>query len=284
MIDIILDSILDTAKLIPFLFLTYLFMEYIEHKTNSKVENAIEKCGKGGPLIGGLLGLIPQCGFSSVAANFYAGKLITVGTLVAIFISTSDEMLPIFIASAIPVGTICKILLFKFGVAIIAGFAIDFILHRALSHDHEDDIHPLCEKQNCNCHGGSIISSAARHTLNICIFILIITFLCGILVHFIGTDTISDVVFGTPILGEVIAALIGIIPNCASSVIITQMYLDGLMPSGAMIAGLIMNSGVGLAVLFRMNSNLKENLKVAGAVFVTAVIAGILVSIFGITF
>lgn len=284
MIDIILDSVIDTAKLIPFLFLTYLFMEYIEHKTNSKVEDAIEKCGKSGPLIGGLLGILPQCGFSSVAANFYAGKLITLGTLVAIFISTSDEMLPIFIASAIPAATIFKILLFKLGVAVIAGFAIDFILHRALSHDHDHDIHPLCEKQNCNCHGGSIFSSALRHTLNICIFIFVVTLLCGILIHFIGTDTISEVVFGTPVLGEAIAALVGIIPNCASSVIITQMYLDGLMPSGAMISGLIMNSGVGLAVLFRMNSNIKENLKVTGAVFVTAVLAGILVTIFGITF
>lgn len=284
MIDILLDSVIDTLKLLPFLFLTYLFMEYIEHKTNSRIENAIEKCGKSGPLIGGVLGMLPQCGFSSVAANFYAGKLITLGTLVAIFISTSDEMLPIFIASAIPAATILKILFFKLGVAVIAGFAIDFILHRALSHDHEDDIHPLCEKQNCNCHGGSIFSSAARHTLNICIFIFIITFLCGILVHFIGTDTIGEVVFGTPVLGEAIAALVGIIPNCASSVIITQMYLDGLMPPGAMISGLIMNSGVGLAVLFKMNSRIKENFKVAGAVFVTAVLAGVLVSIFGITF
>ncbi len=284
MIDLLLDSLLDTLKLIPFLFLTYLFMEYIEHKTNNKIENAIEKCGKAGPLLGGVLGIIPQCGFSSVAANFYAGKLITLGTLIAIFASTSDEMLPILIASSFPAGSIARILLFKVGVAVAAGFAIDLILRRKLSHEHEQDIHPLCEKQHCNCHGSGIFSSAVRHTLNISIFIFVISLIFSVLINLIGTHFISETLFGTPVIGEIAAAAIGMIPNCASSVVITQMYLDSLITPGPMIAGLIMNSGVGLAVLFKMNPNMKENFKILGALFVVSVAAGFAVTLFGITF
>lgn len=284
MIDVLLDAVLDTAKLIPFLFLTYLFLEYIEHKTNNEIEGAIEKCGKAGPLIGGLLGTIPQCGFSSVAANFYAGRIITLGTLAAIFISTSDEMLPILIASAVPVSSIIKILLFKICTAVIAGFIIDLIFRQNVSHHHEEDIHPLCEKQGCNCHGGSIFFSSFKHTINISIFIFIICLIFGCIVEFVGKDIVSDTLLSVPVLGQVVAGIIGLIPNCASSVLITQLYLEGLMPSGAMISGLVMNSGVGLAVLFKMNPDLKKNLKITALLFAIAVISGLIVSIFGITF
>lgn len=275
---------LDTLKLIPFLFLTYLFMEYLEHKTNDKIERIIEKNEKAGPLVGGLLGIIPQCGFSSIAANFYSARIITMGTLAAIFISTSDEMLPIFIASAVSPAVIIKILAFKLAAAVIAGFLIDAVLKRPVSHEHHDDIHHLCEVQRCNCGGGSIFRSAAKHTVSISIFIFILMFICSILIALLGVETLSDRFFGIPFIGELTASLIGIIPNCASSVMITQFYLEGIMPAGPMISGLMMNSGVGLAVLFKMNRNLKENLTITVLLFILSVMAGFIVSLLNITF
>lgn len=284
MLHFISDSLLDTLKLIPFLFLTYLFMEYIEHKTNDKIEKIIEKNGKAGPLAGAVLGIIPQCGFSSAAANLYAGRIITVGTLAAIFISTSDEMLPILIASSAPASTVAGILLYKLVSAVIFGFAIDFILKKPLSHDHHDEIHHMCEKQGCNCEGGNIFTSALKHTVNISIFIFIITFICSLLIHAAGLDAAGSSFFRIPVLGELTASLIGLVPNCASSVVITQLYLEGIMPAGPMISGLAVNSGLGLAVLFKVNRNIKENLKITGILFAAAVISGLVVSVFNITF
>lgn len=284
MLHFIGDSLLDTLKLVPFLFLTYLFMEYIEHKTNDKIEKVIEKNGTAGPLAGALLGIIPQCGFSGAAANFYAGRIITVGTLTAIFISTSDEMLPILIASSVPVSTAAGILAFKMAAAVVFGFTIDFILKKPLSRDHHDEIHEMCEKQGCNCEGGNIFTSAFRHTLNISIFIFIVTLICSLLISAAGLDTLNNKFFGIPVIGEVAASLIGLVPNCASSVVITQLYLQGIMPAGPMIAGLTVNSGVGLAVLFKVNRNIKENLKITGILFAAAVISGLIVSVLNITF
>jgi len=284
MIHTISHALLDTLKLVPFLFLTYLLMEYIEHKTSDRIEKALEKSKKSGPAAGGLLGMIPQCGFSSVAANFYSARMITLGTLAAVFISTSDEMLPIFIASSVAPSTIVKILLFKLTAAVIAGFLIDAVLKPPTSHDHHEDIHHLCEAQGCNCGGDNIFRSAAKHTLSISIFIFIVVLICSVLIAILGVDTLSDRFFGIPVLGEITASLIGIIPNCASSVMITQFYLEGIMPAGPMISGLMMNSGVGLAVLFRMNRNIKENLTITALIFILSVMAGIIVSILNISF
>ncbi|MDO4481353.1 MAG: putative manganese transporter [Bacillota bacterium] len=284
MIHFIGDSLLDTLKLVPFLFVTYLFMEYIEHKTNDKIEKIIEKNGKAGPLAGALLGIIPQCGISGAAANFYAGRIITVGTLTAIFISTSDEMLPILIASSVPASTVAGILAFKLAAAVVFGFAIDFIFRKPLSHDHHDEIHEMCEKQGCNCEGGNIFTSAFRHTLNISVFIFIVTFICSLLISAAGIDALNNGFFGIPVIGELTASLIGLVPNCASSVIITQLYLEGIMPAGPMISGLAVNSGVGLAILFKVNRSIKENLKITGILFAAALISGLVVSVFNISF
>ena len=284
MLHTISHALLDTLRLAPFLFLTYLVMEYIEHKTEGRLEKAIEKSEKAGPLLGGLLGMIPQCGFSSVAANFYSAKMITLGTLAAIFISTSDEMLPIFIASSVAPSTIVKILLFKLTAAVTTGFLIDAVLKRHIGHDHHENIHNLCETQGCNCGGGGIFRSAAKHTLSISIFIFIIVLVCSVLIHLLGVETLSDKFFGIPVLGEIISSLIGIIPNCASSVMIAQFYLEGIMPAGPMISGLMINSGVGIAVLFRMNRDLKENLTITVLIFILSVMAGLIVSLLNISF
>lgn len=284
MIDAVLEACLDTLKLVPFLYFTYLFMEYLEHRASNKMENIIEKSGRFGPFFGAVLGLVPQCGFSSVAANFFSGRIVTLGTLVAIFMATSDEMLPIMIASAAPVSAIAKILAFKFIAGLFVGLLADFIVRPKHLDSHGEHIHHLCEHDHCHCNEQNIFGSALRHTVSITFFILVISIVCEVLIDLAGFDRISSAVFGLPLAGEILAGLIGLIPNCASSVMLTNFYLDGLMPAGPMMSGLLMNAGVGLIVLFKMNHNLKENLKITGGIFAASVVLGVIVTVTGLSF
>ena len=284
MLEIIEHTLIESIKLLPFLFITYLIMEYIEHKTNKKAKETIKKSGKFGPAIGGLLGIFPQCGFSVSATNLYAGRVITLGTLIAVYLSTSDEMLPIFISEAVPLITILKILGIKLLIGIIAGFAIDFCLNiKNKDKQEEEKIVDLCEKEHCHCEHG-IIKSALVHTLHIFIFIIIITLIVNIAIHFIGEETIAGFLRYNPILGPVIAGLIGLIPNCAASVILTQLYLENMITVATMISGLLVGAGVGLAVLFKTNKGIKENLKIVGLLYLIGVVSGVILQIMGITF
>ena len=284
MLDIILDTLLDSVKLLPFLFLTYLCMELLEHHTNDKTSRVVEKAGKSGPIWGGLLGVIPQCGFSTAAASLYSGGVITVGTLLAIFLSTSDEMLPIFISEAVPVATIVKILATKVVIAIISGLIVELVFLNLLKQkDKHMDIHVVCEEEHCHCEDG-VFLSAIKHTLRIFIYIILISFVLNIVIAGIGEDTIASALSSIPVLGEILAALIGLIPNCASSVIITELYLDGLIGAGAMMAGLLVNAGVGLLVLFRLNRHWKENLAIVASLYSIGVFWGIVLDLAGIAF
>ena len=284
MIEIIEETLIDSIKLLPFLFITYLIMEYIEHKTSDKLKNTIKKSGKYGPVIGGLLGTIPQCGFSVAATNLYATRIITLGTLISVYLATSDEMIPILLSEGAPITTILLILGIKLVIAIIAGFIIDFIIRRKnKENDEEERIIDLCEKEHCHCEHG-IFKSALKHTLNIFVFIIIITFIINILIHFIGEDNIANFVRINPILGPVLAGIIGLIPNCASSVILTQLYVENVIPVATMISGLLAGTGIGLAVLFRMNKGIKENLKITALMYVIGVISGIILQLIGIQF
>lgn len=275
MLEILEHTIKDSVKLIPFLFLTYLLMEYIEHKTKEKTKETIKKSGKFGPLFGALLGIVPQCGFSVSATNLYAARVITLGTLIAVYLSTSDEMLPIFISEAVPIDIILKILGIKLIIAIIAGFVIDGILRLKNKDKEQEKIVDLCEKEHCHCEKG-IIKSSLKHTLNIFVFIFLITLIMHVLIHFIGEEAISSIILNKPILGPIIAGLIGLIPNCASSVILTQMYLQNLISAATLISGLLVGAGVGLAVLFKINKGIKENLKIVGILYSIGVISGII--------
>lgn len=277
MLEIILEALIDSIKLFPFLFVTYLIMEYIEHKTSEKSKEAIKKSGKYGPAIGSLLGIFPQCGFSVSATNLYAARVITLGTLIAVYLSTSDEMLPILISEAVPIVTILKILAVKLLIGMIAGFAIDFVL-RIKNKQVEEKIVDLCEKEHCNCEHG-IVKSALKHTLNIFVFILIVTVVINIIIYFIGEEKIAEIMQGIPILGPVIAGLIGLIPNCASSVILTQLYLENMISAATMISGLLVGAGIGLAVLFKMNKGVKENFKITGLLYLIGVISGIIIQV-----
>ena len=279
LIHIIEHTLADSLKLVPFLFLTYLVMEYLEHKAGDKVAKFVNKAGKWGPLAGGIAGAVPQCGFSAAASNLYAGRIISLGTLIAIYLSTSDEMLPIMISEQQPIALILKILLVKIGIGVVAGFLIDvFFFSRRPHEDSHDHIHEICEHENCRCEEG-VLRSAVSHTLQITLFIILITFVLNLFLEFGGEDILERLVLDRPVFGPALAGIVGLIPNCAASVAITQLYLSGALGIGSMMAGLLTGSGVGLLVLFRVNHNRKENLSILGLVYLIGVAAGILIEL-----
>ena len=234
--------------------------------------------------MGGTLGVLPQCGFSAAASSLYTGRVITVGTLLAIYLSTSDEMLPILISQSVPVSTIAKILGAKVLIAVISGFFAEWIYVKALGRTEKKmDIHAVCEEEKCHCEDG-IFLSACKHTLRIFCYIFLISFVLTGAVEVIGEDALARVFTAVPIVGEAAAALIGLIPNCASSVVITELYLDGIINSGAMMSGLLVNAGVGILVLFRLNRDRKQNLGILVALYGMGVFWGVLIEFFGITF
>ena len=277
-LEILEHSAIDTIKLLPFLFITYLIMEYIEHKTSDKVKETIKKSGKFGPLIGSILGIFPQCGFSVSATNLYATKVITLGTLISVYLTTSDEMLPILITEAVPISTILQILGIKFVIGIIAGFMIDFVVRKTHKEELDEHIEEFCEHEHCHCEDG-ILKSAIKHSINIFIFIFIVTVIINSVIHLVGEETIAKIISHNIILGPIIAGLVGLIPNCASSVILTELFVESVISMPILIAGLCVNAGVGLLVLFKTNKNLKENIKIVGLLYSIGVIAGIILEI-----
>lgn len=277
MLHIIEDSVMDSVKLLPFLFLAYLAMEYLEHRTGKGIQRWIGKADKASPVIGGLLGIVPQCGFSAAAANLYAGRVITLGTLMAIFLSASDEMLPILLSERAPLDTILEILLVKAILGMIAGIVIDWI-RRRMRKESSGSIHDICEREHCHCERG-IFLSALTHTFQIALFLLLITFCLNLLLYFTGEDVLAGLLSDKPVLGPILAGLVGLIPNCAGSVVITKLYLEGMLSMGAAMAGLLAGSGVGILVLFRVNRNRKENLKILGLLYGIGVGAGILMEL-----
>ncbi len=273
---LLLHSAADTIHILPFLFISYLIMELIEHKASGKMAKAIQRSGKLGPFIGSFVGIIPQCGFSALASSFYAGKIITIGTLVAVFLSTSDEMLPVMISNRFPLPSILIILLTKFIIAVIGGFIVDLIFRQTL--DNNGDIEDFCNHEHCQCEKG-IFRSSLHHTLHVFLFIFVVTFVLNIFIHFVGEDKLASLVIGKPIAGQLIAGVIGLIPNCAASVIITELYIKGAISAGAMMSGLLVGAGVGILVLFRSNSHIKENLTIMGVLYLIGVVFGILLDV-----
>ncbi len=245
----------------------------------------MKKSGKWGPVIGGILGIVPQCGFSTAASNLYAGRIITLGTLTAVFLSTSDEMLPILISQKAPSHTILRILLVKAAVGILAGAVIDLLMQAKKGAQQEElRIEHMCDHQHCRCGEGKIIKSAVSHTLQIFSFIILISFLLNLLIGYVGEDILAAFISEKSILGPMVAGLIGLIPNCASSVVLTQLYLEGVLSAGSMTAGLLAGSGVGLLVLYRVNDDLRENIKITLILYGIGVVSGILIEMTGLVF
>lgn len=262
----------DSYFVIVVLFLTYLAMEALEHHTESKVRQWVQKAGRLGPAIGAAVGVVPQCGFSAAASNLYAGRVISMGTLIAIFLSTSDEMLPVMLSSQASAETILGILLVKVLVGMAAGFVIDFVCRSRQG--EQVHIHDICEQEHCDCEKG-IFRSALKHTVQVGAFILLISFALNLILEFMGEDVLAGLLLDRPILGPLVAGAVGLVPNCAASVVITQLYLEGLISMGSMLAGLLVGAGVGVLVLFRVNHHLTENLKIVGILYFVGVLTGI---------
>ena len=272
-IHVLWHAIVDSLKLLPFLFITYILMEYIEHKMTDRSKKAIEKAGKFGPIIGGVVGAVPQCGFSVSATNLFSSRVITLGTLIAVYLSTSDEMIPVLLSESIAFSVILKLILIKVFIGMIAGLIIDIIL-RKLSSKEENRIADMCDEESCHCENG-ILKSALKHTINIFIYIFITTLVLNIVIELIGEDRIANLILNKKIIGALIAGLIGLIPNCASSVIITQLFAKGLISAGALLAGLLVGAGFGILVLFKTNKNLKENIKIIGVLYIIGIVCGV---------
>lgn len=279
-------SVADTLYIIPFLFVTYLAMEWLEHKTGGRAQAAIQRAGAAGPVVGAVVGAVPQCGFSAAAATLWAGRVITLGTLFAVFLSTSDEMLPIFLAEQVPFDVILKIIGAKIVIGMVMGFIVDAALRIARRIDAPLHIHELCEHDHCHCHDGEggILKSAVKHTLQVTVFIFVITIVLNAVLEVVGEDVLAEFLAANPALSVFGSALVGLVPNCAASVVIAQLYVEGVLGSGAMLAGLLVSAGVGLLVLVRTNRRPRENVAIIVGLYATGVVWGLVANALGIVF
>ncbi len=278
MFDALLDALVDTGKLLPILFLTYLLMEYLEHHAGGGISRCLQRSQSAGPVLGAALGLLPQCGFSGAAASLYAAGTVTMGTLLAVFLATSDEMLPILLSAKVPFSAVGIILGLKFLSGAVVGFGVDAVL-RLRHHQREPDIHGFCQQEHCSCEGG-IFRSALRHTVKIVVLIFAVTFLLNLAFLWLPHQKLQAV-WDIPVLGEAVAALLGLFPNCAASVLLTNLYVQGILGLGPMLSGLMVNAGVGLLVLFRVSRNRRENWTIVSILLLSGVLLG---CVFGLIF
>ena len=342
-LDVLTDSVIDTLYLVPFLFVTYLFMEWLEHRASENFQAAIRRAGVAGPLAGAVLGVIPQCGFSGVASTLYAARVVSLGTLFAVFLSTSDEMLPIFIAQQVPAEVVVAVLVGKIAIGIVVGVVVDAVA-RATHRNHVNyHIHDLCEYDGCACecdtcdtceraagaggcagagdaehghdcehdcvhdhghgcehehshdhghdhageacvhgHRHSIVRSALKHTVRVTLFVFVIVLVLNALLAVVGEATLATFIGSNSVLAVFASALVGLIPNCAASVTIAQMYVDGLLGAGPMMAGLLSAAGVGLLVLFRTNHKPKDNIAIVVGLWAISAVVGLIIVVLGI--
>lgn len=278
-LDVFLDSLVDTLKMLPFLFGVYLLIEYLEHKASDRLPNILRKMGPFGAIGGAVLGCLPQCGFSVAASNLYSGRLISLGTLIAVFVATSDEAIPILLASPDGAVKVLWLIVAKIVIAAIAGVLIDLIIRLAKGHKNEEDepYHDLCEDCGCDEHG--IIYSALKHTFRIAGFVFVITLVMGLCIRLLGEDTLAKLLMTNSPLQPFITALIGLVPNCAASVVLTDLYAAGSLTFGSVIAGLSTGAGLGLVVLFKTNKNLKENISIAAILYFVGALSGLILEL-----
>src|SRR5574344_380990 len=277
MLDVIEDTLLDSLKLLPFLFIAFLILEYIEHKLTKKSKEKLAKAGKLGPLLGGVLGAFPQCGFSAAMTNLYAARIISVGTLIAVYLSTSDEMLPIMLSQNVPILTIVKIIGLKLLIGTICGFVIDFICR---NQETKSSVNHICQDEHCDCEHG-LIKSSIKHTLNITFYIMIISFILNLGFEYLGEDGLSKLFLKNSFFGPFVASLVGLIPNCGASVAITELYLNNAISFGSCMAGLLTGSGIGILMLFKVNDNMKENIKIILTIYGIGAISGVIIELIG---
>ena len=280
MVDILLDALIDSIKTLPFLFGVYLLIEYIEHNSADKLGKSLRKLGPFGAIGGGILGAIPQCGFSVAAANLFSGRLISMGTLVAVFLSTSDEAIPMLISNPSAFHSLWKFILIKTAIAIAVGILTDLVIKCFRLEKEEEPFKEICS--HCDCDHHSIVRAALSHTASIIFFILIVNIILGFAIEYAGEENLRHIMMTDSLLQPLITAIFGFIPNCASSVMLTQLYTEGALSFGSVIAGLCTNAGAGLIVLMREKSRVKDNVKIIGILYICAVIPGIILHLAGI--
>lgn len=296
--DILQDAAVDTLYLIPFLLVTYLVMEWLEHRTGDGAQRAIQRAGIAGPAIGALLGVVPQCGFSAAASTLYAARVVSLGTLFAVFLATSDEMLPIFIAEQVPLDVILPILGAKVLIGMVFGFAVDAVM-RVMRHgapSEELEICDLCEHDHCQCghehghghgteteseHAGHhIVRSAVWHTAQVTLFVFLVSLVLNAVLALVGEEALHDFLGANEFAAVFGSALVGLIPNCAASVAIAQLYIEGVLSAGAMMAGLLSAAGVGLLVLLRTNRRPVQNAAIVAVLFALSAVCGLVIGLF----
>lgn len=296
MLDILLDALLDTMKLIPFLYLVYMLINYCEQNTNNGIYHKLTHAKWGGPIVGALMGCVPQCGFSVIGANLYSRKIIGLGTLIAIFISTSDEAIPILIAHPHKLDTVAMVLILKVGIAILIGCGIEAISYLTKSKRitassngtvflQDEEIGNICSSTDaCSCHAHhdhhNIFVVTLIHTLRISLFILAVNFMLNFIIESVGEGVLESILLTNNILQPALAALIGLIPNCAASIVLTEMFIAGTLSLGALIAGLSTGAGIGLIMLFKENKSLKENLKILALLYSAGTVCGLFIQLF----
>lgn len=273
--EVIIDTLIDSIKLLPFLFIAFLFIELFEHKFNEKTQNKLSKSNKYGPIVGSLLGIIPQCGFSVMATNLYATRIITIGTLISVYLSTSDEMIPILIAEQAPFSLLIKILVIKLFIGMICGIIIDLMIKRKDNKDYH-----ICETEHCHCEDKHFLKSSLKHTFNIFIFILACTFIINLIMEYGGSSLLNKLLLKNNIFAPFLTSLIGLIPNCAASVVLTELYLNNAITFAALISGLLTGAGIGVLVLFKTNKNKKENIFILLTVYFIGTVVGLLLQLF----
>ena len=278
-LDIILDALIDTAKMLPFLFAVYLLIEYLEHKASDKLANSLRKLGPFGPVGGALFGCIPQCGFSVAVSNLYSGRLVSLGTLIAVYIATSDEAIPILLSNPQSVGEVWKLIAAKAVIAVLAGLLVDGVMklcHRRGNEENEP-YHDLCEDRGCEEHG--ILYSAIKHTAQIFTFLFVVSLILGFAIYLLGEERLDRVLMTDSAFQPLLAALIGLIPNCSASVVLTNLYAAGSLSFGSVVAGLSTGAGLGLVVLFRTNKNLRQNIGITALLYAIGAASGLIINL-----
>lgn len=283
LLDCALDALKDGALSIPILFVAYLLMELLERSCRLDESMLRGYSAKAGPAIGGLLGVVPQCGISGAAATLFSTGAITVGTMLAVFFATSDEMLPVMLSAmtegGIGPGRILAIVAGKAGLGIALGYLADLLFGGFFARGK--DIRSFCEREHCACEEeeGSALHAALVHTLKIAVMLIAVSFALNLILELVGAERLSASLVSRPVVGELLLALFGLIPNCSVSVILTQTYLSGIIGLGGLFAGLLSNAGIGLLVLFRTNAGLRENLCVLGVCYAFSALTGVVIGL-----
>lgn len=297
-LDVVIDALKDTAELIPFLFATYVVISLLDLFASDKTTAAIQRAGHAGPLIGGVLGVVPQCGFSAMGASLYADRIVSLGTFAAVILSTSDEMLPLLLAEHVEVGLLARILVTKAVLGVILGFATDLVLRAVLGRtslagvdesdagegqDEDAEFDPSAYSCDCGCgepltRGQTawwVVVNSAYRTFQVVVFIFVVSVLLNALIALVGEDALASFLSGNAVVATLVSGLVGLVPNCAASVVLTQLYIDGVLGFAPMIAGTLVAGGAGYLVLFRMNGNMRENAAIVGIVYALGVCAGL---------